>query len=84
MKNVNVSDVRGFLYEAMKKVVNGDIDRQQALSVTEIAQVMVDSAKVEVEYMSKIGAKDESSFLDGDAKQLPNGVVSVTRHRLAG
>ena len=83
MKNVNVSDVRGFLYEAMQKVVDGDIDRQQALSVTEMAQVMVDSAKVEVEYMSKIGAKEESAFLSYD-DELPDGVVSVTRHRLAG
>jgi len=59
-----------------------DIDRAKA--VAQVASVLVDSAKVEVDYIRATGG-EQSAFLEGakDAlPALPDGITTITRHRL--
>lgn len=58
-----------------------EIDRAKAIA--EIAQVIINSAKVEVEYLRVAGGKG-SGFIAGNAVETPAGIVGVTRHHLGG
>jgi hypothetical protein len=58
-----------------------DIDRAKA--VAEVAQVIINSAKVEVEHLKVTGGKG-TGFIADHKPELPAGVTGVTRHRLAG
>ena len=72
------------------------MEPDRARAVATVASVMIDSAKVEIDYL-KVTGYAHSQFLgaegvipsDGDKVQLtrtttglPNGISSVTRHRL--
>jgi sporulation protein YlmC with PRC-barrel domain len=58
-----------------------DIDRARA--VADVAQVIINSAKVEVEHLKVAGGKG-SGFINGNPADVPAGVVSITRHHLGG
>ena len=62
-----------------------DVDRARA--VAQVAGVLVESAKVEVEYIRVTGG-EQSHFLetvkDDQVAMLPNGITGITRHRLQG
>lgn len=62
-----------------------DVDRARA--VAQVAGVLVESAKVEVEFIRVTGG-EKSQFLgsaqDDQAPLLPPGIVGITRHRLQG
>ncbi len=75
MSKVNVNEVRNFLYDTMSMIRDGKVDRNQALSINEMAKTMVESAKVEIEFIDRIGGMEKRDFLVGDKP-------GVTRHRL--
>lgn len=66
-----------------------EVDRARA--VASVASVLVDTARVEVDYLKATGAH-HSDFLEapalqvttGDQQALPNGISSITRHQLRG
>lgn len=70
---------------------NNPMDVDRARAVADVARVMVDSAKVEVEYIKATGAP-KSNFIEpaGHALPLPDGSPSAhnpfpsTVHRLRG
>lgn len=76
----NVNDLRAAMFEAMDLLKTGQITVEQARAMSELGKVMIDSAKTEVEYI-KINGGGELPFLETD-ERLPEGVVSVTRHRI--
>jgi hypothetical protein len=55
-----------------------DIDRAKAIS--DIAQVIVNSAKVEVEHIKVTGSQG-SGFLE-KSKELPPGITGITTHKI--
>ena len=69
--------------EALKSAIS------KAGAVAEIAKVIADTAKVEVDYLRVTGG-GESSFIDtaigasNVPSGLPNGVTGITRHVLRG
>ena len=71
-------DLRAFLFESLRGVKNGSIDKDQAKSIVEISQVIVNSAKVEVEASRHGVHHAESGFL----AQGNDGVVGRTTHRI--
>jgi hypothetical protein len=78
----NLSDLREALFDALQKVKDGTLEIDQARAINEIGKTLVDTAKVEVDYLRATDG-GESSFIDtavGDAN-LPPG---VTRPRLQG
>lgn len=63
-----------------------DLDRAKAVAT--VAAVLVDTARVENDYL-KITGQDRSGFLDQPATSTlaggpVNGITSITRHQLKG
>lgn len=56
-----------------------DVDRAKA--VAQIAGVLVETAKVEVDYIKATGGK--SDFIE-PPQALPSGVLGITQHRIRG
>lgn len=80
----NISDLRDGLFEAMQMLKEGKLDVEKAKAISEMSQVIINSAKVEVDYI-KANNGGEMPFLEAVGNDnLPPGVVGVTRHRLAG
>lgn len=71
-------DLRAFLFESLRDVKSGAIDKDQAKSIVEISQVIVNSAKVEVEAARHSVHHSESSFL----AHGNDGVIGRTTHRI--
>jgi hypothetical protein len=61
MRN-KITDVRNLLIEAMEKVNDGEMDINHAKAMAAIGQVLVNSAKVEVDFL-KISKSEGSGFL---------------------
>lgn len=97
----NISEVRKMLLDQMAalrsasnpELLRQEIERGQALG--QIAQVITNTAKVEVDYIKATG-QDRNAFLDAPADgrltaittSAPagpaNGITSITRHTLQG
>lgn len=70
------------------------MEPDRARAVAQVASVLVDTAKLEVDYLKATG-QDRAGFLedpalittDASTSGVPgpaNGITSITRHRLAG
>lgn len=58
-----------------------ELDRARAVS--QVAGTIIESARVEVEFARVTGRDTGSGFIPAD-QALPNGITSVTRHRIKG
>ena len=80
----NIADLREGLFDAMELLKKGKLDVDQAKAISEMSQIIINSAKVEVDYI-RANNGGESSFIDAVGNDnLPPGVTGVTRHRLVG
>lgn len=80
----NISHLREGLFDALDALKKGEITVEQAKAISEMSQVIINSAKVEVDYI-RANNGGETPFLEAHGNSnLPPGVVGVTRHRLAG
>lgn len=82
MAKKNIDDLRELLFETIEGVKNGNVDVERAKMIGELSQVMVNTAKVEVEYAKATGGKG-SEFLD-KRPDLPPGITGIRQHKLAG
>lgn len=72
--------LRSILFDTLHGLKNKTLDVQRAEAIRDVAQVIVNSAKVEVDAMKVSGGivgKDNSFF-----KTLPNGTNGVTIHKI--
>jgi S-adenosylmethionine synthetase len=85
MTTKSITDLRDALFATLEGVKNGTVDLDKARAVNEVAKTIVETAKVEVDYLRVTGG-GESEFIDGaiGAGNLPPGITGVHRHRLAG
>lgn len=85
--HTTIEDLRRRLFDAIDKLGRGDMTIDQAKLTSDLAQVIVNSAKVEVEYLRVTGG-GESTFIeptdDTNPAALPNGISGIVRHRLKG
>jgi hypothetical protein len=92
--NKNVDDLRNVLFNVIEGVRNGDVSLEKARTVADLSQVIVNSAKMEVEFIKATNGKGKASgFLgreDGDVPALPEpkpdlppGIIGITTHRIA-
>lgn len=80
----NINDLRVSLFDSLEMLKKGELSIEQAKAISEMSQVIINTAKVEVDYI-KANNGGETPFLESVGNDnLPPGVVSVTRHRLAG
>lgn len=77
----NVNDLRAHLFDALKGLKDGTLDIENAKAMSEIAQVIVNSAKVEVDYAKATG-ESGSGFLGRQQDQLPSGITGVHVHKI--
>jgi hypothetical protein len=84
-----LDDLRTALFATLEGVKAGTLDLDKARAVNEVAKTLVETAKVEVDYLRVTGG-GESTFIDTAVGSdnlpggLPNGITGITRHRLAG
>jgi hypothetical protein len=79
----SIDDLRTHLFDALRGLKNGTVDVEKAKAMSDVSQTIINSAKVEVEYIKASGAKG-SGFLDSAEKvaELPHGINSITQHRI--
>lgn len=81
----DISALREHLFAALQGVKDKTLDLDQARAINELGKTLVDTAKVEVDYL-KVTGGGESQFIDtavGD-DNLPPGITGRTVHRLKG
>lgn len=81
--NQDITALREHLFDTLAKVKSGKIDLDRARAVNEIGKTLVDTARVEVAYLSATGG-GESEFLNTaiGADSLPTGITGRIVHRL--
>ena len=95
MSTPHISQLRQHLLDTLADLRNRDnpMEPDRARAVAQVATVLVDSAKVEVDYLratgqQKAGFLEEPTVITVDTQPngaaLPNGITSVTRHTLQG
>lgn len=70
MSNYTINDLRGDLAETLRKLRDGDPNMtiEKAKAISEIGQTMINSAKVEVEFIKTVGR----------GRTSPTGFVPIT------
>ena len=71
MKN-KLPDLRNHLFEAIEMLKAGEIEIDKAQAINSLAQTLVASAKVEVDYIRQVGGmSDRSDFIEGGQQPAP-------------
>lgn len=70
MKN-SIEDLRNHLFETIEAIKNDEMDLDKARAITEVSQVLVNSAKVEVDFLKTVGGLGfGSGFIPVDKKSI--------------
>lgn len=68
MKN-KLPDLRNHLFEAIEMLKSGEMEIDKAQAINGLAQTLVASAKVEVDYIKQVGGiADRSDFIEGQTQ----------------
>ena len=83
--NNDITALRAILFETLHGVKDGTIELDKARTISDISARLIETAKVEVDYLRVTGG-GESSFIDSAAgdDNLPPGITGRTVHRLRG
>jgi hypothetical protein len=76
-----IEDLRDILFDTIEGVKSGSVSIEKAQTISDLSQVMVNSAKVEVDFAKATGNKAGSGFLEKPS-QLPPGITGVHQHRI--
>lgn len=87
MANKTIADLREALFDTLQSVKSGQTSLEEAKAVTEIGQVIINTAKVEIDYIKATDSNGDTGFIKAernDPDDIPDGPVPVvTRvHRL--
>lgn len=82
----HISNVRQIMIDQLKALrsasttdLQNELDRSRGVS--ELCKTVIDTAKCEIDYL-KVTGQDRSDFLE--PADMPAGITSITRHRIAG
>lgn len=75
------ADLRDRLFAAIDGVKAGTTSIEQARTISELSQVVVNLAKVEVDY-ARVTDSAQSTFLAPEAAELPSGITHIVRHQI--
>ena len=86
MSSKTIEDLREHLFAAIAGVKDGSVSIEQAKTIGDLSQVVVNTAKVEVDFI-RTTERRESQFLGANGHgangaALPNGIVGGRRHLL--
>lgn len=68
-----IEDLRETLFETIELVKNGKLDVEKAKAITDIAQVIVNSAKAEVDFLKHVNATGGTGFISQSEVKKLNG-----------
>lgn len=82
----NIATLRKHLFDTLDELRNKTIDIEHARAINDTAQTIINSAKVEVDYLRVSGAAPESSFMaESEKPAIPAiGEAAGTRHTANG
>ncbi|MCQ4165102.1 hypothetical protein [Tahibacter harae] len=85
MKN-KIEDLRNHLFEMLEQVKDKDtdVDLDRMRLGTDIAQTIINSAKVEVDFLKVAGGGKGSGFIPEEPKTLPSAGQPGAQPRAAG
>jgi hypothetical protein len=85
MSTKDIEGLRERLFSVIDGVRDGTLGIDKAKTIGDLSQVIVNTAKVELDYVRATEGK--SRFLDpalAHATALPKGITGITRHVLKG
>jgi hypothetical protein len=66
MAKDKIQDLRHHLFETIEMLKDGDIEIEKARAISEVAQVIINSAKVEVQFLKEMGSNRHTGFIQLD------------------
>jgi hypothetical protein len=72
MARNKIEDLRNHLFETIEMVKEGDMELEKAKVIADLAQVLVNSAKIEVDYIKAVDGMKGTGFI-----QLDNGIKQI-------
>lgn len=81
-----IEDLRAVLFETIDKVKDGKMDIERAKTISDIAQVMVNTAKAEADYARATGTSGspflELGKIEAPEGALPKGITGIRQYRI--
>jgi hypothetical protein len=73
MPRNRMSDLRNHLFETLEELKDKDkpMDLARAKTISDVAQTIINSAKVEVDLMKTMGASDSGEFFESRHRESP-------------
>jgi hypothetical protein len=69
MAKDKIQDLRHHLFETIEMLKDGDIEIDKAKAISEVAQVIINSAKVEVQFLKEMGSNRHTGFIQLENKE---------------
>ena len=63
MAKDKIQDLRHHLFETIEMLKDGDIEIDKAKAISEVSQVIINSAKVEVQFLKEMGSNRHTGFI---------------------
>lgn len=63
-----ITNLREQLFETLELLKSGDMEIDRAKAICEVGTVIINSAKVEIEFLNAIGSKESTGFLEIENK----------------
>jgi hypothetical protein len=64
MPKNKIQDLRNHLFETLEMLKDGDIEIDRAIAIADVSRAIIDTAKVEIQYIKAIESNQKSLFLD--------------------
>ena len=65
----NIQDLRESLFDTIELIKSGKMDAEKAKAITDIAQVIVNTAKAEIDFLKNVSQQGNTGFIS-ESKQL--------------
>lgn len=91
MQSNTIKELREHLFDALRGLKDGSMNIETAEAMSTVSQTIINSAKMEVDYMKVTGNTSQAlTFVDVQetdpveriVQDLPNGITSIVRHRI--
>lgn len=76
----DIDALRAHLFDTLRGLKDGSVPIEKAKAMSDVAQTIINTAKVEVDYAKATGTKG-STFLE-KKPELPPGITGVHQHRI--
>ena len=91
MQSNTIKELREHLFDALRGLKDVSMNIETAEAMSTVSQTIINSAKMEVDYMKVTGNTSQAlTFVDVQetdpveriVQDLPNGITSIVRHRI--